>query len=141
MIVKRICTALAALALPAALLSTQAPTAYAVDGPCPDYMHMQGESGSILTREDSPRYLGDWRAKYNYTTKYWCIEVASGGRLATIKAKYNGDVSWRAEDTGTDGMVHVWLKPNADRKCVWVHGFIYTTATNGGYLTDQRCHA
>lgn len=136
MIARRICTLLAALTFPATLLVTQAPAAQAADGPCPDYMTLQGDTMAIRTREG--RWLGEGRAKFNHSTKYWCLEVL--GYTATVKGKYNGDIGYRASDTGSDGMVHVWLAPNFERGCVWIHGSI-DSPNGSGYNTRMRCHA
>ncbi|GAA1696184.1 hypothetical protein GCM10009745_47720 [Kribbella yunnanensis] len=130
MIIRRVCTALAALALPAALLVTATPAAHAIAGRCPDWTHSVGAGPKSIS--NGSHWLGNVDVRYSYQQTIWCVEVNTGWSDSKVNVKYNASSTW-GPDTVGDGPIHVWLNSNGG-KCVDAFGSI-----QGSAVTIQRC--
>lgn len=132
--VTRICTALAALALPATLLVAQAPAAHAASGPCP------AGFVSVGVGPESIGGLGVIDITFNRDIQMWCFETAAPSDASTTvqgrPASWNEN--WRVGAEGT-GTIHVGWMSNGG-KCADARGVV-SRRTQQESKTITRCRA
>jgi hypothetical protein len=114
MIIRRICAAVAALALPVTLLATNAPAAQALSGRCPSWTHSVGDGPKDII--NSGNKVGVLDVRYSREQTTWCVEVQNVWYEAKLNAKYRADPYWGPDTVGV-GTLHLWLDSNGG-KCL-----------------------